>query len=159
MLGRAVFRLAGAAQHGADARQQLSGVERLGDVIIRPQFQPDDAIGFLGHGGEHDDRHIGFRAEPAGEIQPALPRQHQIQHHELVMPIHEGPARFLAIARGGHPQAVALQELGQQVADFAVVIDDKDMRQRFHGCYNNGAISVWAGQVAIRDNLPARANK
>ena len=101
------------------------------------------------HGGEHDDRHLGLGAQPARELQPAFARQHQVQHHQLEMPVDEGAAGLLAVARGGDAQALAFQEFGQQVADFAVVIDDQNMRHGFHGCYNS-RLAPGVGQMPLQ---------
>ena len=76
-------------------------------------------------------------AQPARHFQPAFAGQHEVQHHELEMPVDESAPRLLAVARGGDPQALALQKFGQQVADLAVVIDDQYMGQGFHACYNS----------------------
>ena len=43
--------VADAAQHRADARQQFARIERLGHVVVGAEFQADDPVGFLAHGG------------------------------------------------------------------------------------------------------------
>jgi NAD-dependent dihydropyrimidine dehydrogenase PreA subunit len=48
----------GAAQYGLDARHQLADAERLDDVIVRTQFQPDDAVNLFVFGREHDDGQV-----------------------------------------------------------------------------------------------------
>jgi hypothetical protein len=68
------------------------------------------------------------------------------------MSVHEGPARLLGIAGGGHAQALAFQEFRQKVTNFAVVVDHQNMRQGVHGCYNSEAAPRWAAYVAIGDN-------
>ena len=44
---------AGASDYGTD---ELVGAERLGNVVVRADFQPHDPICFFGPGGDHDDR-------------------------------------------------------------------------------------------------------
>ena len=46
------------AQHGADPGQQLTGVERLGQVIIGTHLEPDDAIHLIPLGGQHQHRDL-----------------------------------------------------------------------------------------------------
>ena len=63
---RSLPRRRAAAQYGLDAHDQLARAERLGDVIVRAQLKPDDAVGFVAACGEHDDRDIARRRRPAG---------------------------------------------------------------------------------------------
>ena len=93
--------VAGAAQHGADARQQFARVERLGHVVVGAEFQADDAVGLLAHRGQHDDRHVGLGAQPAGEVQPALAGQHQVEHHQVVVAVAKARRASLRVAHRG----------------------------------------------------------
>ena len=43
-------------QHRLDARHQLTGRERLGDIVIRTALEAGDFVSFLSARGEHDDR-------------------------------------------------------------------------------------------------------
>ena len=45
-------------QHRAGAGHQLAWAERLGDVIVGAQLQPDQLVGLLDASGQHDDRHV-----------------------------------------------------------------------------------------------------
>ena len=55
---RAAARVGGAAQHRADARDDLRGRERLDDVVVGADLEADDAVGLGPARGEHDDRHV-----------------------------------------------------------------------------------------------------
>nr|GFD55713.1 hypothetical protein [Tanacetum cinerariifolium] len=44
-----------AAQDGLDPGHQLTGLERLGHVVVGPQFQADDAVGGFATGSQHQD--------------------------------------------------------------------------------------------------------
>jgi len=101
------------AQDGADAGQQLTRVERLGEVVVGAELQADDAIRLLPHSCQHDDRHFALAAQPTSQIEPGLARQHQVEHDQLVVAIQPSPPRLLAIAHGGDPHALILQETGQ----------------------------------------------
>src|SRR6185312_14730288 len=46
--------VAGAAQHGPDAGDQLGHAERLHEVVVGAQLEADDAVGLEAAGGEHD---------------------------------------------------------------------------------------------------------
>ena len=121
-------RVAGAAQHGADAGQQLPRVERLRHVVVGAEFQADDPVGLLAHRGQHDDRHVGLGAQPAGEVEAAFARQHQVEHHEVIMPVGEGAAGLPGVAHRGHAHAMLLlQEARQQIADLAIIVHHQDV--------------------------------
>ena len=47
-----------AAQHCPHAGHQFAGRERFGDVVVRAQLQPDQPVGLLDAGGEHNDWHV-----------------------------------------------------------------------------------------------------
>ena len=126
-------RLAGAAQHRADAREQLARVEGLGEIVVRSELEADDAVRLLAHRREHDDRHVGLAPHPACEVEPTLPRQHQIEDDEVEMGVRPSPPRLARVAHGGHPEPVALEEAGQQLADLAVVVNDQDVLGGLHG--------------------------
>lgn len=36
-----------ASEHGPDAREQFGAVERLGNVVVRAEFETEDAVRFL----------------------------------------------------------------------------------------------------------------
>ncbi len=132
-VGAVVGGVAGASQHRADARQQLARVEGFRHVIVGAELQADDPVGLLAHRGQHHDRHLGLAAQPAGEVEATLARQHQVEHDEMVVAIGEGAAGFPGVAHRGHPHVVLLlQEAGEQIADLAVVVDHQDMGCMFH---------------------------
>jgi hypothetical protein len=115
-----------AAKQRADARDDFVRAEWLGDVVIGSQLEPDDAVGFLGAGGEHDDRHgrggrIG--AQRAADFQPVEAGQHQVQQDQ----IGRSPPRFREHLGAGrqrlHREAGAAQAVRQQHRDVGVVLD------------------------------------
>jgi hypothetical protein len=48
------------------------------------------------------------------------------------VPVQPGAPRFLAVADGGDADALFLEESRQKIANFAIVIDDEDMRGLVH---------------------------
>ena len=123
----------GPAQDGADARQQLARVEGLGQIVVRTQLQPDDAVGLLGQRRQHDDRQPRRGAQPAADGEPVLPRQHEVEHDEIEAAVVEQPLHRLAVGGGIDAKAVPGQEPLQQVADLPIVVDDEQMGLFGHG--------------------------
>jgi hypothetical protein len=67
-------RLAGgipvASQHALQACMQLARIEGLGQVIVRTDFQTDDAVDRFTRTGHHDDADIEMFAQMARQAQP-----------------------------------------------------------------------------------------
>ena len=60
---------AGAPQRGLHARAELAHRERLGDVVVGAELEPEHLVDLLRLGGEHDDRH-GRALARAGACRP-----------------------------------------------------------------------------------------
>ena len=54
-----------ASQHRTHPRQQLAERVRLGDVVVRTDFQTDHLVDFRAFRGEHDDRHTALLTNSA----------------------------------------------------------------------------------------------
>jgi hypothetical protein len=52
-----VLGLAAPAEHGSDARHELTAGVGLGDVVVCSQLQSDDLVHLAVLGGQHDHRH------------------------------------------------------------------------------------------------------
>ena len=48
------------------------------------------------------------------------------------MPVGPGAAGLLAVADGGDADLLLFQKAGEQIANVAIVVDDQDVRDRFH---------------------------
>ena len=57
---------AGPAQHRVDPQHQLARAERLGDVVVGADLEPDDPVGLLAERGQHDDRHVAAARAAGG---------------------------------------------------------------------------------------------
>jgi hypothetical protein len=74
-----------AAQNGADAQDELARAERLCHVIVRAEFQADDAIDLLRFRGQHQDWDMSrgpIGLENLADFQARHFRQHQIENDE-----------------------------------------------------------------------------
>ena len=70
---RAVAARMDAPHHRADAGQQLAEAERLDDVVVRAELEPDHPIDLLPLGGDDDDRHVRAGAQPSADLVPSIP--------------------------------------------------------------------------------------
>ena len=122
-----------AAQHALDPRQQFAGFERLGDIIVRPGFQPDDAVHRVGRGSDHDDADpAAALAQPARQREPVLAGKPDIEHDQARQLAVDQPAQRGAVLYAVDPELVAGQVVDQHVALRRLVLDHYDMRSIVH---------------------------
>src|SRR6202158_3553279 len=70
-------------QYRTDAGKQLSKAEWLYDVVVRTEFETDDAIDFVGTmAGRDDDRNVRMRTNFPQKIQPIILTEPQIQNYQ-----------------------------------------------------------------------------
>ena len=115
------------------AGEQLARVERLGNVVVRPDLQAHDAVRLLAHGGQQDDRDAGRLAQVPAEREAVLARHHDVEHHEVDRRRAQRPARGGRAFRHGHAHLVAFEVPRQRLANLAVVVDHQHMRGCVHG--------------------------
>ena len=129
----AAGRRVGPAKDGADAGDQLARVERLGDVVVGAQLEPDDRVDVLGARGQHDDRRLAATADLAAHLPAVQLGEHQVEDDERwVVPLVEDE-RLATFARGQHLEALLLEVEADEIDDVALVVDDQDRLHRGRG--------------------------
>ena len=69
-----------------DPRQNLFRLDRLGDVIHRPQFQPFHLVNRLRERGHEHDRNIAgalVRFQPPARLKAVNARHHDIEQNQI----------------------------------------------------------------------------
>src|SRR5215207_9122381 len=82
-VGTLARRYRGPAHDRPDARHQLPDGERLGDVVISPQLEPDDPVYLVVAGGQHDDGHVALRPDPPYNLRAVELGEHDVQHDQV----------------------------------------------------------------------------
>src|SRR5262245_17063 len=120
-----------ATQLDVNTRQQFTDAERLGDVIVRADFQPDDLVNLLAARGQHNDGGVHpFAPQLAAHIQPAQAGQHDVEQNQIG-PFLTGEARaFLAVPRDNYFAALYFEVVAQPQRQIRLVFNDEDSRQR-----------------------------
>ena len=115
------------AQDGLDARQQLGPAERLGDVVVGADLEPDDAVDLvaLRRQDDHRGRHP-LASQDAEDLDAAHARQHDVQQDEVEALAAGGLERRLAVGGGRHLVALSRQVEGQRLAQGRVVLDEEE---------------------------------
>ena len=151
--GRATRQFGGGApaQHRVNAGQQFAWVEGFGQVVVSAQFQPDDAVGFVAFGCQHDDG-CAFprRTQAFADRQTVFPRHHQVKNDQVnALSLHDAGHGGTAIGHDGH-KPLLCEVAAQQVADALIVINNQNLvgasRQRGWG----GHVSGWGGGPSER---------
>src|SRR3989442_15393989 len=68
---------------------ELLGMEWLGQVVVRADLEPDDLVGDLVPGGQHDDRHLAQLADLLAYGQAVGAGKHDVEHHEIRLELPE----------------------------------------------------------------------
>ena len=112
-----------AAQHRADARQQLARAEGLGEVVIGAELESHHPVGFLAHAGEDDHRDLRLGAQLAQQLHAVLAAQTQIEQHQVDHVAAEDLHEFGTAGAAGDTERVLPEVLLDQLAHRRVVID------------------------------------
>jgi D-alanyl-D-alanine carboxypeptidase/D-alanyl-D-alanine-endopeptidase (penicillin-binding protein 4) len=118
----------GATKDGAHARGKLARRERLGDVVVGAELEPDDPIGLLPTRREHDHGQLGAGADPAAEREPVGAGQHDVEHDEVGQLALEQLAGTVAVGGLERAVAVALEIAHDDLAHDRLVVDHEDRR-------------------------------
>jgi hypothetical protein len=116
------------------ARHQLQHRERLGQVVVGAQLQPEDAVHFARPRADDDDRRVARHgAGAAADLEAVDAGQHQVEHQRV-------PAAALQFAQAGmavggmlHGIALVAQVHAQKFGDVGVVLDDQHAFGGVHG--------------------------
>ena len=128
-----------AAKQRAHAGDELVGAERLGEVVVGAHLEADDALGFVGARGQHDDRNrrrLLVGAQQPADFESVDVRQHHIQHDQIRR-FGCGPSS--SASRPDETRVVVYPALSRyrrhQFRDVGIVLDDQDARG--HWRYSN----------------------
>src|ERR671912_522384 len=121
------------AEQGADTAPELADGERLRDVVVGAELEPEHLVQLVVAGRQHDDRHRALGAEPFANLQPVQSRQHQIQHDEVDVLLCEARECLLAVPCVDDCEAIALERIREQLLDGVLVVDEEDGGGVGHG--------------------------
>jgi signal transduction histidine kinase len=110
----------------ADPRRELPRGERLHDVVVGAELEPQDPVDLLTASGEHDDRHLGALADLSAQVAAVAVGQHDVEQDDVGLDPVERLARALDGARHLRVEPVALEMLGERLGDGLLVLDDQD---------------------------------
>ena len=117
-------------QHGVDAGDELGRRERLDDVVVGAEPQPDDAVGLLAARGQQDDRRVVAGAASRTRrmtSRPSIPGSMRSSTMRSGAQLLDGRHRGVAVDREARAVAGALEVAADDLADRRLVVDDEDV--------------------------------
>jgi hypothetical protein len=132
------------AQPGPDPGDQLSQGERLGQVVLRAQFEHFDLGGDVGDARQHDDRLPRPDGDQLAQGLPAAdPRHHQVEDDEVVVVLQDGAQGHGAVVREVSLVAGRVERPAYERADLGFVIGDENAPERCHLAPAASVLSRW----------------
>ena len=120
------MRRRGAAQDGPHAAPELPDQERLRDVVVRAELEPEHLVELVVAGREHDDRHGALGTKSLADLETVDLRQHDVEHDEVDLLLGEPPQRLLAVARLDDAVPVPLERIREERLNRVLVVDEQD---------------------------------
>ena len=139
-----------AAQERPDAAPELPDRERLRDVVVGAELEPEHLVELVVAGREHDDRHGALGAQALADLEPVELREHDVEDDEVDGLLAEALERLLAVARRHDAEAVALERIGQKLLDGLLVVDEEDGRGICHDSMMPGRAAPAGGGPRLR---------
>ena len=101
-------------------------VEGLGQVVVRAQLEPDDAVGVVAARDQHQDGRVRARADPPADLEAVQVGQHDVEEHGLEGPAGEEGEALLRPRGDRHLEAVPGQVLRDHGREMRIVLDHED---------------------------------
>src|SRR5262245_53481074 len=121
-----IARALAAPEHGAHPGDELARAERLGDVVVGPELEPEELVELAVASGQDDDRGRPRRADRAGDLEAVEPGETEVEHDEVWLPDLHRLHRRRAVAGGEDREARMLEVIARELDDLRLVIDDQD---------------------------------
>jgi hypothetical protein len=107
-------------------RTELGDRERLGDVVVGAELEPEHLVELVVAGREHDDRHRTTRPQLPADLEPVKLREHDVQHDEVNLLLAETLERLLAVRRLNDRVAVPFERKRQDFPHRHLVVDEEN---------------------------------
>jgi hypothetical protein len=115
-------------------RRRMSGAQftrakRLGDIIIGPEFKPDDPVRFRSLCRQHDHRNASraaVRAKHAAYVEPVDPWQHYIHQNHIGLRLGGHFQSGFAIRRAHDIETFPFEIVPDQLDEIFLVVDDEN---------------------------------
>ena len=128
----AAGRRSGVADGSADSRQQLSGAERLCQIVVRARVQSFDLIALVRPRGDHQNRHLRPPSDLAQNLHPVNVRQPQIENDHVRTVRGNHALAHRARARQKHIIIVCREDRLHKITDGLLVFNYQNLLSDLH---------------------------
>src|SRR5262249_37748949 len=106
----------GAAKDGANTRDELARVERLGKIGVCAERETEDAFDVFSARGEDKHAHVARCAKTPQHVEAGDTGQHEIEHDERVIARQRAFETAHTIMRAFNVEAFSLEAVNEQLA-------------------------------------------
>ena len=111
------------AQQGVHPGGQLAGAERLREVVVGADRQPDHQVGLGVPSGEHQHRDRPVPLDPSAHLEAVEARQHEVEDDEVGLERLAGGHRGEPVPGDLHGEPLAAQPGRDRLGDRGFVLD------------------------------------
>jgi hypothetical protein len=115
-------------QQRPHAAPELADRERLGDVVVSAELEPEHLVELVVAGGEHHDRNRAPRSQLLADLKPVDLRDHHVQHDQVDILGVETGERLVAVPRLDDAVSVAFERIREELLNRLLVVDEQDGR-------------------------------
>ena len=115
-----------APEERPDPGRQLAQAERLRDVVVGAELEPDDLVELAVLGGQHHDRHAGLGADDPADLDAGQLGEHQVQQDEVRALGAERARASRPSAAGTTRKPSSLERVRERLAQRRLVLHDED---------------------------------
>ena len=119
-------------QQRTHTASELVDRERLRDVVVRAELEPDDLVELVVAGSQHDDRDGAARPQALADLEPVEVREHDVEHDEVWILLAEPVERLFAVPRRHDPESIAFERVREELLNGVLVVDEQDGRWLGH---------------------------
>ena len=151
------------ALQGAQSGQQHRRLDRFDHVVISTGFQAENMIEVVFLGRQDDNRRVRHTAYFPAHMQTALPRQHQVEHHDFGPERQKSRHGQITAMHRAHLVAMLFEEVGDQRGQALIVFHQQDFAktQVIHNDHLPTICKVGGIMAAIRGKtfIPGSKNR
>ena len=122
----------GRSEPRADACDELLGVERLDDIVVRSALEAAHDVGGVGLRGEHDHRHAGLGTDLRAHLDAVLAGQHEVEEHEVGFGCREDGEGLGAVSAEDRLEPLGSQYDADHFGEGGIVVNHQDARSHRH---------------------------
>ena len=109
---------------------ELTHPERLGQVVVGTHAQPDEHVGLVVTGGEHQHRHRALLLDAPAHLEPVEAGQHHVEDDQVRLVLLVRRHRPGPVVRRHHVVPLGPQPVTHRLVDQRLVLDHEHGRRR-----------------------------